>query len=342
MSESKIYTIPDGNNSINPALMMALSQNGGFGGGANWLWPMFMFLMFPWLFGGMGGGFGGFGGFGNNAGNILGTGFLSNQITDNQATDTLLQAINGRADAASQLAQLTHSNVNQVEGAINAIQTAIATVGGNLGLSSQQVINSVQSGNASLSQQLCECCCNMRYDLAQQTNALQAQAAQNASAAQLQLANHDSNVRLQLAQNEAADQLSVCQQTNQLSSQADRNTNSIINAISQQSIMINEKFCDLEKRELQDKITSLTAQNATMRGQIDNANQTAAITSYINGLVTPLQNQVNNIASKQPNTVPVEWPNLTAVNNTPYVGSFGYNGWGNGFWNNGFGGSIVF
>ena len=31
MSETKVFNVPDGNNSIDPALMMALSQNGGFG-----------------------------------------------------------------------------------------------------------------------------------------------------------------------------------------------------------------------------------------------------------------------------------------------------------------------
>jgi hypothetical protein len=38
---------------------------------------MFLFFMFPWMFNG---GFGGFGGFGGNgfAGNVMGTGFLSN------------------------------------------------------------------------------------------------------------------------------------------------------------------------------------------------------------------------------------------------------------------------
>ena len=37
MSESKIYTIPDGHSSIDPALMMALSQNGGFGNNGGWI-----------------------------------------------------------------------------------------------------------------------------------------------------------------------------------------------------------------------------------------------------------------------------------------------------------------
>lgn len=327
MSDSKVYMVPDGNNTLDPNLMLAMNSNGGFGNGANWMWPMFLFFLFPWLFNGNG--------FGNGFG---GNGFLANQLNNDAGRDLLLQAINGRADALGQLSSILNTNVDSVRNAVNTVQQSVQTVGAQVGLTGQQVINSVQSGNAALSQQLCECCCENRLAIVNQTNQLQSQAASNFAATQLQSAENAANVRLQLAQNEAADQLSVCQQTNQLGSQADRNTNSIINAIGQQSIMINEKFCDLEKRELQDKITNLTAQNATLRGTIDNANQTAAITSYINGVISPIQSQVNTIASKQPNTVAVEWPNLTAVNNTPYAGGFyGYgfgwgNGWGGSFW----------
>ena len=92
MSESKIYTIPDGNNSIDPSLMLALTQNGGFGNG-NWMWMMFMWILFPWIFNGNG--------FGNGFGNGNGTGFLANQLNNDSGRDLLLQAINGRADALS-------------------------------------------------------------------------------------------------------------------------------------------------------------------------------------------------------------------------------------------------
>ena len=102
--------------------------------------------------------------------------------------------------------------------------------------------------------------------------------------------------------------------------------------------MINEEFCDLEKRELQDKITTLTANNALLRSQIDNANQTAQITSYVNSVVAPLQKSVTEIENKMPNTVPVQYPNLVAVNQTPFNGGC----YGNGFYGNGFGGNVVF
>ena len=316
MSESKIYTIPDGNNSLDPNLMLALSQNGGFGNG-NWMWMMFMWILFPWIFNGNGFG-GGFGG--NN-----GTGFLANQLNNDAGRDLLLQAINGRADSLGQLANILNTNVSDVQNGVNAIQNAVQTVGAQVGMSGQQVINSIQAGNASLSQQLCQCCCENRLAIANQTNAIQAQSAANHSAATLQAAQNQAATQLQMAQIESADQLSVCQQTNQLSSQADRNTNSILNAIAGQNTLITKEFCDLKERELQNKIDMQGDIITQLRGQISNDKQTEAFNSAFNSL----NDKINAMAAKQPNTIPVQWPNVIAANTTPYIGYSGQTS----FWN---------
>lgn len=329
MSETKVFNVPDGNNSINPALMMALSQNGGFGNGMAWMWPMFMFMMYPWLFNG---GFGGFGGFGG-AGNIMGTGFLSNQLNNDAGRDLLLQAINGRADALNQLAGILNTSVSQVQNGVNAIQTAIQSVGAQVGMSGQQVINSIQNGNAALSQQLCNCCCENRLAVANQTNALQAQAAANHSDAVLLASQNHAANQLQNAQIEAADQLAVCQQTNALSTQADRNTNAVLNAISGQNTLITKEFCDLKERELQNKIDSQGEVITQLRNQISNDHQTL----QFNAAFHALDDKIDAIAAKQPNTVPVQWPNIIAANATPYIGPNYSGGWGNGF-----GGGIIF
>jgi len=94
--------------------------------------------------------------------------------------------------------------------------------------------------------------------------------------------------------------------------------------------MINDKFCDLEKRELQNKIDSLTADNALLRSNANNERQTVLINSRFNDI----ENQLVAIKASQPNTVPVQWPNLTAVNTTPYVNGGFYGSFGNGFWGN--------
>ena len=322
MSDSKVYMVPDGNNSIDPALMMALSQNGGFGNGANWMWPMFLFFMFPWLFSGAYGGFGGFGGYGNN-----GAGFLTNQLNNDVGRDLLLQAINGRADALGELAGILNTNVGNVQNAVNSVQSAIQSVGAQVGMSGQQVINSIQAGNASLSQQLCQCCCENRLAIANQTNAIQSQVAANHEASTLQSAQNQAATQLQMAQIESADQLAVCQQTNQLGSQADRNTNSILNAIAGQNTLITTEFCDLKERELQNKIDTQGDIITQLRGQISNDKQTEAFNSAFNAL----NDKINIIASKQPNTVPVQWPNIVAANATPYVGN--WFGGQTSFWN---------
>lgn len=328
MSDSKIYMVPDGTkNSIDPSLILAMSQNGGFGNGAMWMWPMFMWMLFPWIFGGYGNGFGG--GFGGGAG----TGFLANQLNNDAGRDLLLQAINGRADALSSLAGILNTDVNTVQSAVNSVQSAIQTVGAQVGLSGQQVINSIQAGNASLSQQLCQCCCENRLAVVEQTNALQSQAANNFAATQLQMAQNHATDQLQRAQAEAADQLAVCQQTNALSGQADRNTNSILNAIAGQNTLITKEFCDLKERELQNKINTQGDIITQLRNQISNDHQTL----QFNAAFHALDDKIDAIAAKQPNTVPVEWPNLIAANATPYVGN-----WNGGFYGNGFGNNIVF
>lgn len=307
MDDSKVFMFPDSKgNSIDPALLMALNNGGGFGNN-NWIWILFMWMMY-----GYGGN--GFGGFGGNNG---GTGFLANQLNNDAGRDLLLQAINGRADALSQLANITNTSVETVKNNLFTLQNAINQVGSQVGMSGLQVINSVQSGNATLGRQLCECCCENRLAIANQTNALQSQAAANHAAA-----------TLQAAQSEAADQLAVCQQTNQLGSQADRNTNNILNAIANQNTLITKEFCDLKERELQNKINTQGDIITQLRGQISNDKQTEAFNAAFNSL----NDKINLIAARQPNTVPVQYPNIIAANATPYIGNYGFYPQNN-FWN---------
>ena len=296
-----VFVFPDAvskASSIDPNLWVALQNNGGFGNNGNWIWILFLWMMW----GGYGNGFGGFGG--NN-----GTGFLANQLNNDAGRDLLLQAINGRADALGQLANMTHGSVDQVRNAIGQIQLGISQVGGQVGMSGLETINALQLGNAALSRQLCECCCENRLATCQQTNTLQSA-----------IDNHDANVRLQLAQLNGEDKLAVCQQTNQLGSQADRNTNAILGAIANQNTLITKEFCDLKERELQDKINTQGDIITQLRGQISNDKQTEAF----NNAMSALNDKINLIAAKQPNTVPVQYPNLVAANATPYVGGYGY------------------
>ena len=318
MDDSKVFMFPDGasKGTIDPNLLLALNNNGGFGGGMGFYWIFFLWMM--WMQNGRNGNF---------------NDYVAS-MNGNEGRQYLAEIMNGRFDNLGQLAQIVNTGVETVKNGIFALQSNISQVGASVGLTAAQTQNAILLGNAGLSQQLCECCCNMRYDLAQQTNALQAQAANNFAATQLQSANNQAATQLQMAQIESADQLAVCQQTNTLGSQAERNTNSILNAIAGQNTLITKEFCDLKERELQNKINTQGDIITQLRNQISNDHQTL----QFNAAFHALDDKIDAIAAKQPNTVPVQWPNIIAANATPYVGGV----YGNSFYGNGFGNNIVF
>ena len=80
----------------------------------------------------------------------------------------------------------------------------------------------------------------------------------------------------------------------------------------------------MKERELQNKIDTQGDIITQLRGQISNDKQTL----QFNAAFHALDDKIDAIAAKQPNTTPVVWPNLQAVNATPNVG---FNPWGYGF-----------
>ena len=299
-----VYVFPDAmtkSAGIDPGLLALLNNGGGFGNNGYWIWILFMWMIW--------GGNGSWNGMGNN-------GMLANQLFNTEGRDMLLQAINGRADALGQLANITNTSVETVKNGIFALQNAINQTANQVGMSGLQTINAVQSGDAAISAKICECCCQNQLAIVNQTNALQSQAAANHAAA-----------TLQAAQSEAADQLAVCRQTNELSTQAANNTNVILGAIKDQNAMIVDQFCALKERELQNKIDTQGDIITQLRGQISNDKQTEAFNAAFN----QLNDKINTIANRQPNTIPVQWPNVQAVNTTPWMGNpwgYGQSYWG--------------
>ena len=106
--------------------------------------------------------------------------------------------------------------------------------------------------------------------------------------------------------------IALAEQTSFLGAKIDNQTN-----------IISDKFCDLEKRELQNKIDALREERSTLLGRISNAEQTAAIQGYIASVVSPLAADVAAIKCAQPPTVSVPYPTLQAVQTTPYCANFG-------------------
>ena len=301
MAESTVVYTPENNGGSVPAWLAM--NNGGFGNGlGGWgggILGFFLDLLF-------GNGWGGFGGFGNGFGGGAGAGFLSNQLNNDSGRELLMNAINSNGEASrsaiQNLATALGQDFNLVNSAVQTLQGGLNTLAVQQAVSVPQLINSIQSGNATLMSKLCDCCCENRLLTTQQ--------------------GYEAQIR-------------TLEQTNQLGSQADRNTNSVISAINAQTVAMNDGFCAIKERELQSKIDTQSEIITQLRGQIDNANQTAAITGYINSLVSPIAKEVDDIKCKMPNTVPVTWPNLAAVNTTPYVSGGYYQGGFNGFYGGG-------
>ena len=322
MAQEDVLVFPDAGagraaSSIDPNLLLALQNNGGFGGGNGaWWWIMFMWMM--WDRNGRNGNF---------------NDYLTS-VNGNEGRQYLADIMNGRFDNLNTLAQLLNTSVEGIKSGVFGLQNSITQVAGQIGMSGLQTINAIQAGNTSILSKLCECCCENRLAICQQTNALQATLATNHADDILQAEKNAAALQLQLAQLDGADKLAICQQTNTLQNQAERDTNAILNAIAGQNTLITKEFCDLKERELQNKINTQGDIITQLRNQISNDHQTL----QFNAAFHALDDKIDAIAAKQPNTVPVQWPNLVAVNATPYAGGFGY---GNGF-GNGFGGGIVF
>lgn len=121
-------------------------------------------------------------------------------------------------------------------------------------------------------------------------------------------------------------------------------TNTLASKIDAQTALINDKFCQLEMREMQNKIDALREDKSTLIGQLSQEHQTANIQAYVAGLVNPIAQEVTAIKAAQPPTVAVPYPQLAAVpasvgfayglSNLANNYGFGFNGYSNsnGFW----------
>lgn len=202
--------------------------------------------------------------------------------------------------------------------AINGNGTAISQLASTLNCdvnAIQSAINSVQQSVASVGTQV-------GMTGAQVTNAINA----GNQALSSQLAQCCCDNKLLITTQGYENRIATAEQTAFLGAKIDNQTN-----------IITDKFCDLEKRELQNKIDSLREQNSTLMGQISNANQTAAIQSYVYSLVTPIAQDVASLKACQPPTINVPYPNVAAVPTIPNTycnvyGPFGFGGFAGGQW----------
>lgn len=321
---AEIYQLPENGNNSGFGNIPFSIPIGGFGGGLfgnggygmNGIADLFGLAIIASMFGWNGGGFGN-GGFG---GNNSGAAFLANQLSNDSGRELIMNAITNQGEASrtaiQTLSTMLGQDFNLVNGAVNNVQSALSNLALQQAVSVPQIINSIQSGDASIISAFQKCCCDQQLATCQQTNTLQ---------------NAINGVGNQVQAKAAADQLAMCQQTYALTDTMNRNF-----------IAIDNKLDAMESSRKDREITSLTAQVAKLESQNFTAGVVQQAVAPLNAQLNHLTNEVDDIKCKMPSTVNIQYPNLVAMNATPYVsgGFYGQN-W-NGFYGNGFGNGITF
>ncbi len=177
MSESKTYVFGNDANGANVNLLASIlptlqnrgidssylmglmtgNNNGGFFGNNGGFQDIIALIVIAAIFGN--GNFG-FGGWGNNGAN-------ANMVASTAEREMLLSAIQRNGVDLSQLASSLNCSVGQLDNAIGQVASQICNLTGQVGMSSQQIINSIQAGNATLASQLASCCCDIKQAVAE-------------------------------------------------------------------------------------------------------------------------------------------------------------------------------
>ena len=159
MSDTKVYQFgTEGNASLNallpflqqrgidPAILYNMGGNNGGFFGNNGFESIIALIIVAALFGN------------NNGGGIFGGGGNSNSAE----REMLMSAIQRNGTDLSQLAQTIGCSTSRVHDAVTQVSTQICNLAGQNAMSFQQVINSIQAGNATLAGQLAQCCCDLK------------------------------------------------------------------------------------------------------------------------------------------------------------------------------------
>lgn len=147
------YDHPNAYNNNNAWEAMALMN-----GGSNWQNNPFIYLVWMMFANRMWGGERDF------AGNAQYTA-LQNQISDNQNANLVMDGIKGTADAVRQLAANLNCDFNTLNSAICDVRSGIQQVAGQIGFSSERVINAVNMGDCNVIQAIQNCCCQTQQSI---------------------------------------------------------------------------------------------------------------------------------------------------------------------------------
>ncbi|MCQ2219804.1 MAG: hypothetical protein MJZ12_00340 [Prevotella sp.] len=281
--DEKTFVFPEGagsgSNSVDPNLLLAMNNGGGFGGGM-WNNPIWAIVLLAFLRNGFGWG----GGDGNCS-----NGFISSQLG---------QAIQGNANAISNLATSLNCTEGQILGAVNAVQSAIQSVGAQNNLSFAQTVNAVNAGNANIISTLQSCCCDVKQLVTTQgyenriNNLQQSQLIQNGFA----------QVGYAAAENACAIKQNATDNTGRVLAKLDAIEDS------------------RKDREINTLTAALTAANSRAERQAE---------------LAPIYQALNDIKCKQPQTFNVPYQPFTAIPNCVaygmglYGAGYGFNPGGN-------------
>ena len=277
---------------IDPAYIAGLANNnnGGFFGGNAWEGIIALIIVAA-IFGNNGNG----GIFGNNG----------NGVASTAEREMLMSAIQRNGTDISQLAHSIGCSDNAIKDAIGQVSTQICNLAGQNGLSFQQVINSIQAGNSSIVNQLCQCCCDLKGYIKD----------------------------VAIGQERGFSSVSY---------ETQRQTCDIEKAISQSTAEIMAGQRAAEMRALTDKIDALREKNAQQAVMLNNAQQTGQFAAMLAPIQADLAELKCNQVPVKKIACPEQYiPLNTGVNATygliPTCG-YGFGGLGFGAfngWNNG-------
>ena len=277
---------------IDPAYIAGLANNnnGGFFGGNAWEGIIALIIVAA-IFGNNGNG----GIFGNNG----------NGVASTAEREMLMSAIQRNGTDIAQLAHSIGCSDNAIKDAIGQVSTQICNLAGQNGLSFQQVINSIQAGNSSIVNQLCQCCCDLKGSIKD----------------------------VAIGQERGFSSVSY---------ETQRQTCDIEKAISQSTAEIMAGQRAAEMRALTDKIDALREKNAQQAVMLNNAQQTGQFAAMLAPIQADLAELKCNQLPVKKIACPEQYiPLNTGVNATygliPTCG-YGFGGLGFGAfngWNNG-------
>ena len=272
---------------MNSALRNGNCGDNMWGGQNGLLWIFLLFLLFGW-------GGNGYGNRGQAVNDRAVTETVEAAIqkarADGVSDSMLMDAIKGNQSAIQTLATTFNTDINAVQQALCALNGGLDKISGQIGLSGQQVINAIQTGNMNIIQQLMNCCCETKALILEQANATR---------------------------------MATMEQTNTLSDRMRTGFAETHQLIDTQTAQMVAGFQSIKDMFTQNKIDTLQATVNQLQNNANNSAQTAYLQNYINSQLAPVQATVNSISGRVPS---VPQPAYIVSTNTGCGANYAYGG----------------